>query len=102
MKIIEYIGSVGDYLIPDGWKNGGGLLLEGDRPWDSSYHGCNFRIETGHAAPLCESLPVNLVRSGLDHYDNGPRFKKCRVKIEWVQDGEPSEYSNGWLRHDII
>lgn len=85
----------GDYLVPDGWRGLGGLLQQGDAPVDSSYHGSQFRIETGnYTTPSC---PVNLTITGRTMQYGRFSAPAVRVRIEWVHDGEPNDSSSGWL-----
>ena len=88
--------NIGDYVVPDGWPGGiGNNLIAGDAYVDSDYPGCQFRIPTGR--PSQESSAINLTITGRTY--NYRKFSRpaFRVKIEWVQDGEPNTYSHGWL-----
>jgi hypothetical protein len=79
---------IGDYLIPDGWHGIGENLLPGDAPVDASYPGCQFRMPV---AVLLKLWPVNITITGRKPDRNG----LFRCKIEWVHDGEASEFSGG-------
>ena len=90
--------SLGDYLIPDGWKGMGGLLQPGDVPVDTSYHGSQYRIDSNQGYGC---YPVNITISGRQlNWTRSCNFgvPAIRVKIEWVHhDGEPNTISHGWL-----
>ena len=94
--------AIGDYCVPDGWKGFGEKLLASDLWADTSFPGCQFRLPSGN--PFHDyQLAVNITRTGKDHYipasqrlGSFPTYR-CRVKIEFVGDGEPSTFSGGWL-----
>ena len=85
---------IGDWLIPDEWKMGG-EIFEGDALVDDSYKGCEFRVEGNYG-----KYPVNIIVTGRTFYKldglNGVNYK-VRCKIEFVQDGEHSKFSGGWI-----
>lgn len=86
----------GDFVRPDGW-NWGNPLTKADDFKDSSFPGCSFRLNSEHY-----DLAVNVTRSGRKKtwsksYGTNPGTFKYRVKIEFVGDGEPSTFTNGWL-----
>ena len=70
--------------------NLGTILCEADDFSDSSFPGCQFRTSAGTA------LNVKVT---------GRTFQRCsgidgsvvRVQIEFVGDGEPSEFCSGWI-----
>ncbi len=86
---------IGDYVVPDGWPNGiGGLLLAGHEPIGApwNYAGSSFCIQGQHiASPINVTITGRLVNYG--------RFRQpaMRCRIEWLRDGEPSEFSLGWI-----
>jgi hypothetical protein len=87
---------IGDFVRPDDWA-WGNPLSESDGYKDSSFPGCAFRLSSEHY-----DLAVNVTRSGRKKtwskaYGVHPGTWKYRVKIEFVGDGEPSTYTNGWL-----
>ena len=91
---------VGMWLRPDGWGNVGPVdLRPGDAPVDDSYRGCAFRIKNS----TDRTSAINLYPSGkanprFEQWAPGPRkVFSLRVRIEWVGDGEPSDWSLGTL-----
>ena len=96
-----YTPQPGDYLTPDDWKFGESLRVDAFSFKDSSFPGCQFRLPAGCTGEL---LAVNLKVTGKDHYIGTYGMKpcpqyKCRVRIEFVGDGEPSTLTIGWLYH---
>lgn len=91
------MANIGDLLRADQWNGVGAILASGNEPV-GQYPGAKFRVVLG----IGVSVPVNLVRMGKDHYVKGAYrfYQKNRVKIEFVQDGEPSLFAGGWLHHD--
>jgi hypothetical protein len=81
---------IGDYVKPDGWKNG--ELLEEDCGYkDSSFPGCQFRLPNSHEG---YKLAVNITVTGRKPNKDG--YHRC--KIEFVGDGEPSTFCGGWIK----
>jgi len=98
-NIVEIYGreqqaKVGSYVIPDGW-NVGDVLLKGDEPVDASYQGSQFRVLTRQ--PVIPSLPVNVELTGRTLQRRGGLLM-IRCQIEFVKDGEPSEFVSGWMQ----
>jgi len=92
--LTRYQPKQSDYLQPDGWPEGSGEQIKDDDGYkDSSFPGCQFRLPTRDY-----SLAVNLKVTGRDHITPLGNLR-CRVKIEFVGDGEPSTFSGGWLYH---
>lgn len=92
----KYVAKVGDYVVPDQWTFGENLK-QSDGYHDSSFPGCQFRL------PSCNGyeLAVNVKITGKNHISNITSFMyKCRCRIEFVRDGEPSEFTCGWLYHN--
>ena len=84
---------VGSYVEPDGWRNWGALLLPGDlEPIGDGWRGCDFRLPSQGG-----NLACNVEVTGRTFRRRGGELQ-ARVRIEWVQDGAPSEYSGGWMR----
>lgn len=86
---------VGDYLVPDTWPNGiGALLTVGHEPIGApwNYGGSPFCIQGQHSAS-----PINVTITGrlVNYRKFGRPAMRCR--IEWLQDGEPSDFSHGWI-----
>ena len=63
---------------------------------DSSFPGCQFRIEDSQNSPL-RGIAVNIHVTGRPRW-NGHGYES-RVKIEFVGDGEPSTFTGGKLYH---
>ena len=89
----------GHYLQPDNW-NIGENITEADDYSDSSFPGCQYRIPAG-LPELGWQLAINLKISGRKSFSLDYGRYKTRVAIEWVGDGEPSEFSNGWIYTDF-
>lgn len=88
---------LGDMIKPDGWHLGE-LLLIGDEPM-SGWKGCQFRVKTYNSAFVYPyGMPVNVEITGNAKYKSGATVSRCR--IEFVKDGEPSEYSGGYIYHN--
>ena len=85
---------IGDYVQPDGWRGMGSLLCEGDTYVDSSYRGSNYRVQSGFPGL---SYPINITITGRTLNYRLFRKPAIRVKIEWVNDGEPNTDGLGWL-----
>ena len=91
----NYRPEVGDVVVPDGWKPFGAILKESDGFSDGSFPGCQFRMET----PRSEyNLAVNITLTGRDTRKFQGEYGWVRVKIEFVGDGEPSDFSSGWMK----
>ena len=82
---------VGSCIRPDGW-NFGGRLISSD--WDKA----QFRLPrpAAFSGDPIQSLGVNIVVTG-----RTVQRRECgfwvRVRIEFVGDGEPSEFTGGWM-----
>jgi hypothetical protein len=89
----KLIAMVGDTVQPDEWKHFE-KLSESDGYSDSSFPGCQFRINTD-----CYSLAVNITITGRKPIRGTDRCFRC--KVEFVGDGEPSVFSGGriWINH---
>ena len=88
----DYQPEVGDYVKPDGW-NIGEVLMEDDGFSDSSFPGCQFRIQSVHA-----DLAVNITTTSRKVRTFQGSWGWVRVKIEFVGDGSPSEFTSGWMK----
>ena len=84
---------VGHYLEPDEWRIGS--VLEPDNGYkDSSFPGCQFRIRNEDHPHV--TFAINLKITGKPrHYSTSNYRSRC--KIEFVRDGEPSQFAGGWL-----
>ena len=85
-----------DTILPDNWKWHESITKDSSFK-DSSFPGCQFRV-------LCKghNIAINIKVTGKPHflqYFNDKARYRSRVKIEWVGDGEPSDFSGGWLYH---
>jgi len=80
---------VGRYIKPDGWRFGE-LLAAGD---DFS----TFRLPTGHTVGIT-SLAVEIEVTGRTLQRREGESGWVRVKIIYVGDGEPDQYSGGWMK----
>lgn len=89
--IKEVFATNGDFLMPDGWRGLGGLLEEGDSQ-TTSYIGSAFRVKGTQG-----SYPVNVEITGRKVWFRKFSKPAVRVRIEWVEDGEPSTFTSGWL-----
>lgn len=63
-------------------------LLECD--WDKA----DFRIESGRWPYSKIAINITITGRTVQYTGSGA---KVRIKIEFVGDGEPSEYTGGWL-----
>ena len=81
----------------DGWRVAEGVAVDNDTFTDGSWSGCDYRITTGAA----KGLAVNVHITGRKSF--GTRFYtwKTRVKIEFVKDGEESEFVGGIVYSDV-
>ena len=84
---------VGDSIKGDEWQFGE-LLTESDGFSDSSFPGCQFRVELWGKDV---NLAVNVKTTGRPKW-NGLRYQS-RCKIEAVGDGKPSNFFGGTLYH---
>lgn len=83
---------IGDYVKPDLWVIGE-LLMETDDFKDHSFPGCQFRIRT-----IYTDLAVNVTVTSRGIRKFQGSWGWVRVKIEFVGDGEPSEFTGGWMK----
>ena len=87
-----------NFLEPDNW-NIGETITQADNYSDSSFPGCQYRIPAG-LPELGWQLAINLNISGRKSHPLDYGRYKTRVAIEFVGDGEPSEFSHGWIYTD--
>ena len=86
------IPKIGDHLIADGWYLGENLLPS-DGYKDSSFPGCQFRVQLHKY-----KVAINLEITGKVNRripKNGAWGRRCRIEI--VGDGEPSKFTRGWI-----
>ena len=90
--------AINDYVKADGWSYGT-HLQPGDAPVDDSYLGCQFRVE------LCntrETIPINIKVTGMPKYYRPTADYRARIQIEFVKDGEPSDFTGGYIYYPQI
>jgi hypothetical protein len=81
----------------DGWQGEVYELIPDDGYRDDLFPGCQYRYET-HGLKIA----VNVMTTGRDkmhHFSVKGTIFRCRCRIEFVGDGEPSTYANGWFYH---
>ena len=89
---------VGDFLKPDHWHLGENLS-EGE-PADQFWQGCQLRVKTFNAMMFYKcGIPVNIKITGKPIWNHSSGMYASRVKVEFVKDGEVSEFSGGYLFH---
>ena len=85
--------AVGDAIRCDGWRSSlAEILDEGDSYCDASFPGCMFRVKIKDF-----DMAVNVTPSGKPRFTSG--CYKSRCLIEFVGDGEPSEFCRGYIFH---
>ena len=90
MNIQNVKAEIGNYIQPDNWKIGQKLTADNGYS-DSSFLGCQFRLSTDNA-----DFAVNIKVTGRKiNYDG--MMPRVRVEIEFVNDGEVSTKTNGWM-----
>lgn len=88
---------IGDAIKADGWPAYGAELLKaGDGPIDSNFSGCQFRVTMFNGR---YEVAINVVTTGRPQYKQGGWQSRC--KIEFIGDGEPSQYAGGTLYHHV-
>jgi len=82
-------------LSPDLWPVGGHELIT-PSDFDVEYFGRGtVRIKTGQS--IIPTLAIKIWITGRrSHWTSGP-CRKIRVKVEFLKDGEPSDFTGGWL-----
>lgn len=80
--------SVGSVIKIDGWRFAEKLI-------PSSWEPAQFYIPTSSGGPI-KQLAVNVTITGRTWQRREGEYW-VRVKIEFVGDGEPSEYTSGWM-----
>ena len=80
--------AVNDLIQPDLWPIGA-ILEESDDYKDSSFPGCSFYILGTHGKRVAVNVTVTGRRPN--------RHGAFRCRIEFVGDGEPSEFSGGTI-----
>lgn len=96
MNAVDTRAHVGDYVEPDGWRGLGGNLQSGSDYSDSSFAGCAFYLPTRHDSMQIAS---NIRITGRTLQKRKGAYW-VRVEIEFVGDGEPSEFTGGWMLQD--
>ncbi len=79
---------IGSYIIADTWENRGGVRLI-----KSDWNEAQFR------APLKLNLAVNIKVTGrtVQFPYKSSTAGRVRIQIEFVGDGEPSQFVGGWM-----
>jgi hypothetical protein len=94
----RYQAKGGEYVEPDGWGLAHGNKLERtDEGPVGEFPGCRFRLTPPNHPEV--SLAVNVHVTGGDHWDSSGQWR-CRCRIEFVGEDEPSRFSGAWLYHD--
>jgi len=93
----RYQAKGGEYVEPDGWRFGNRLERTDEGPV-GEFPGCRFRL----TPPVHEevSFAVNVHVTGRDHWHGPSECWRCRCRIEFVGEDEPSTFSGAWLYHD--
>lgn len=86
----EVAAELGAYILPDGWTSGTGNNLEA-----ATFQGADFKLPSGRYADVY--YHVNIKVTGRTIQKTSRLSRAVRVQIEWVRDGEPNEFSNGWM-----
>jgi hypothetical protein len=87
---------IGDCIEPDEWRFCE-ALLPGDE-FTQEWKGCQFRVKTYNSAMVYPyGMPVNVITTGSPKFKSGSWVSRC--KIEFVKDGEASEFTGGKLYH---
>jgi hypothetical protein len=92
-----HVPVIGDTILADGWRGIVEMLREGDKPVDSGYPGCQFRVTCFQTDV---TLAVNVTTTGQPKWVNG--IYKSRCKIEFVGDCEPSTFAGGYIFHKEV
>ena len=89
---------IGLNVQPDGWaKFSWSDLQEGNDYSDSSFAGCEYRLPSqGSDAKYAVNISIT-GRKSHDVGSYGSPWFKTRIKIEFVGDGDPSEFDGGWI-----
>jgi len=90
----DYPPKVGDYVKPDHWITGGEHLQSGTDYKDSDFPGCQFYLKTGYIVGITQ-IAVNITLTGKPRFVQGAW--KTRCQIEFVGDGQPSEFTRGFV-----
>ena len=82
-------------LSPDLWPVGGHKIHLADE-FDTNYFGRGtIRISTGQT--IIPALAIKVYVTGAPIWTRTHGTSKVRVKVEFLKDGEESEYTGGWL-----
>ena len=95
----------------DGWRVAEGVAVDNDTFTDGSWSGCDYRITTGFAKDLAVNIHItgrksfghpSSINTYIDLFDGVNReVYKTRAKIEFVRDGEESEFVGGIVYSDV-
>ena len=81
-------------IKPDLWDYAN-YLEESDGYSDSSFAGCQYRLPSN--CNQTYKLAVNIKVTGRKSHNLYHGRYRTRVRIEFVGDGEPSEFTYGWI-----
>ena len=91
---------IGHLLRPDGWGGFGTRLERGDEPIPGTWAGSQYRVPISPTGPVVD-YPINIeLTSRTVAYRDGVPMMRCRV--EWIRDGEPSDFDGAWVQVDIL
>lgn len=85
---------IGDYIMPDGWRGYGSTLEEGVHHKDSPWPGCSFYLPSAQYENVGSAVIIKVTGRTIRYFKEGPWI---RVRIEWVGDGEPSNFDGGFM-----
>lgn len=89
---------IGSVVQPDGWGFATQLVEAGD--WDLE-NGANYRIDRSWWDTFIPTLPVHVAVTGRVARRRPTHSGLwCRVRITFVNDGEPNTADGGWLLVD--
>ena len=90
------------YIQPDLWPSGGWMIKPSD-DFDKKYFGGDvLRVDCGHGDMYPNGLAIKIKITGRtwQREYRGANYR-IRIEIEFLGDGEPSDFSGGWLYEKI-
>lgn len=84
----KWVPMINSFVEPDGWKIGGKLV-------GSKWEKAMFYIESGTLIGITYPINISIVESVKTRIRRNNEWR--RVNIEWLKDGEPSQFSRGWM-----
>ena len=87
---------IGSYICPDGWlRTGDSVGSRGEwlvaSPWSEA---AEFGLPSSRLMDVVSCVNIKITGRTTQRH-GGASF--VRVQIEWVHDGEPNDFSNGWM-----